>query len=214
MPVRKIPKNALVVTGSFASKKNGRLLGCESLLERDYMILLEFDETVESFEEQPVKIPFKKGIKPYVPDILIHYKSGRRLPLLAEVKTKADLERNRDKYTPKFEVARIFAREKGWEFGVVTEDQIRVPRLKTLKFLRAYYDKVPPDPVIADQVKTTLREEGAPIALDDLLERLSNSKNEGISLIPTVWHLVATKAICIDYDKPISEKTLLSYEEF
>ena len=54
MPVRKIPKNYLSVTGAFSSRKNGKSLGYESLLERDLMILLEFDDAVERFEEQPV----------------------------------------------------------------------------------------------------------------------------------------------------------------
>lgn len=86
MPVRKIPKNYLSVTGGFTSEKNARMLGCESLLERDLMILLEYDDTVQSFEEQPVKIPFAvdgRKRKPYVPDILIHYfpTVGARLKL-------------------------------------------------------------------------------------------------------------------------------------
>lgn len=40
MPVRKIPKNHLVVTGSFVSRKNGQMDAFESLLEKEYMLLL------------------------------------------------------------------------------------------------------------------------------------------------------------------------------
>ena len=43
MPVRKIPKNHLHVTGSFASRKNGLMGSFESLLEKEYMLLLDFD---------------------------------------------------------------------------------------------------------------------------------------------------------------------------
>lgn len=64
MPVRKIPKNYLSVTGGFASRKNGRMLGFESPLERDYMILLEYDDLVERFEEQPVRVPAGKNEMP------------------------------------------------------------------------------------------------------------------------------------------------------
>ena len=101
MPVRKIPKNYLSVTGIFSSVKNGKSLGYESLLERDMMILLEFDDTVERFEEQPVKVPLVvngKKLKPYVPDILIHYcpaSSGETpRPVMGEVKHTDDLKKN------------------------------------------------------------------------------------------------------------------------
>ncbi|MFZ6751978.1 hypothetical protein ACO0KY_01285 [Undibacterium sp. Dicai25W] len=56
MLVRKTPKNRLVVTGSFASSKNGQMDAFESLLEKEYMLLLEFDERVLRFDPQPVAI--------------------------------------------------------------------------------------------------------------------------------------------------------------
>ena len=40
MPVRKIPKNYLFVTGKFASRKVRRMVGFESTLEKDYQILV------------------------------------------------------------------------------------------------------------------------------------------------------------------------------
>lgn len=76
MPARKIPKNYLVVTGGFASTKNDRLMGFESLLEREYMLLLEHDDTVKSFEEQPVSIRVQRETRAgrYTPDILVRYR--------------------------------------------------------------------------------------------------------------------------------------------
>lgn len=87
MPVRKIPKNHLVVTGSFASRKNAQMDGFESLLEKEYMLLLDFDEHVERFEVQPVTIPVPGVPKGYTPDVLVYFcpdpNSGEiRRPLL------------------------------------------------------------------------------------------------------------------------------------
>ena len=48
VPVRKIPKNHLVVTGGYSSRKNTEIDAFESTLEKDYFILLDFDETVHS----------------------------------------------------------------------------------------------------------------------------------------------------------------------
>jgi hypothetical protein len=91
MPVRKIPKNYLSVTGGFASQKNGRMLGFESLLEKEHMLLLEFDDAVDHFEEQPVTIRIPGTSKSYTPDVLIHFRPTQEnpsagCPLLVEVK--------------------------------------------------------------------------------------------------------------------------------
>jgi hypothetical protein len=211
VPVRKIPKNYLMVTGGFASRKNGRMMGFESLLERDYMILLEFDDAVERFEEQPVKIPFKKGVKPYVPDLLIHYGPDHkpRRPLLAEVKHTSDLAKNREKYDPKFALAQEYAADRDWEFRVVTEKEIRTPRLASLKFLRDYLH-VDPEPGHAECIIEALQEEGRPMALDALLDRLCESDSIRLQIVPVVWHMAALRQIVIDLEQPIDDKTRLS----
>lgn len=43
----------------------------ESLLEKDYLLLLDFDDTVETFEVQPVRIPVPGVRNGYVPDVLV-----------------------------------------------------------------------------------------------------------------------------------------------
>jgi hypothetical protein len=143
MPVRKVPKNYLGVRGRFPSVKNDRSLEFESLLERDFMILNEFDDAVEKFEEQPVRVPYKvkkRNRRPYVPDLLVTYRSApgarHKRPALYEVKTTGDLAKNKEKYRPKFAAARAFAKERGWDFRLATETLIRRQRLKNLKFLR------------------------------------------------------------------------------
>ena len=208
MPVRKIPKNYLHVTGSFSSRKNGRMMGYESPLERDSMILLEYDDDVEAFEEQPVQIPFRKGVKPYVPDILVRYKSARK-PLLGEIKHTEDLEKNRDKYAQKFEAAKKYAEEREWEFCVVTERDIRIPRLDALKFLREYLN-IDPDSEQAARVVGAMEDAGGKMEVDALLNKLCSTDVERLTMIPVVWNLAATRHIVVDMDKPIGDKTALS----
>lgn len=74
MPVRKIPKNYLFVTGGYSSRKNEEMDAFESLLEKDYLLLLDFDDGVEAFEVQPVRIPVAGVPKGYVPDVLVKYR--------------------------------------------------------------------------------------------------------------------------------------------
>src|SRR5690349_2532328 len=107
MAARKIPKNYLVVTGSFASRKNAQMDAFESLLEKEYMLLLDFDEHVERFEAQPVTIPVQETSRGYTPDVLVHYlpdplSGAMRKPVLTEIKHTDDLHRNAEKYAPKF----------------------------------------------------------------------------------------------------------------
>ena len=186
------------------------MLGFESPLERDYMILLEFDDSVERFEEQPVKIPFKKGVKPYVPDILIHYDpSCETRPALTEVKHTSDLEKNKDKYDSKFKAAESYAQNRNWDFQVITEIDSRPQRLKTFKFLREYRH-VEADPADIHRVMTALGEADGSMPLDELLNQLCSTDTEILLLVPTIWHLVVTRHIAIDFDSPVHDKTLLS----
>lgn len=213
MPVRKIPKNYLSVTGSFSSAKNGKSLGHEFLLERDLMILLEFDDTVERFEEQPVKIPFKKGIKPYVPDILIHYlptSSGEtRQPVLGEVKHTDDLKKHKAKYAPKFEAASRFASERGWEWRIFTEKDIRTPYLDNLKFLREYHS-AEPDAALLLEVIQHLNNARGSVTIESLLQKLCPTEDGALHMAPAIWYLVAAKRIMANLQKPLNMKTKLS----
>ncbi|BAN33988.1 endonuclease, TnsA family [Sulfuricella denitrificans skB26] len=213
MPVRKIPKNYLSVTGSFSSAKNGKSLGHEFLLERDLMILLEFDDTVERFEEQPVKIPFKKGIKPYVPDILIHYLPNSfgetRQPVLGEVKHTDDLKKHKVKYAPKFEAASRFASERGWEWRIFTEKDIRTPYLDNLKFLREYHS-AEPEASLQQEVIVYLQDVRGSVTLESLLQKLCPTEDRVLHMAPAIWHLVATKRITVNLKKPLTMKSKLS----
>ena len=71
MSTRKIKKSYISCTGYFASYKNKIQIAFESVLERDFYMLLEFDENVISYAEQPITInyEYKDGSKRrYTPD--------------------------------------------------------------------------------------------------------------------------------------------------
>ncbi len=216
MPVRKIPKNYLCVTGAFSSTKNGKSLGYESLLERDLMILLEFDDTVECFEEQPVKVPLEvngKKRKPYVPDILIHYfpTSSGEAPqtVLGEVKHTDDLKKNKKKYAPKFEAGSRYADDLGWKWRIFTEKDIRTPYLANLKFLREYHS-AEPDAALLQEVISHMQNARGPVTVESLLQKLCPTEDGTLHIVPAIWQLVATKRITANLQKPLTMKTKLS----
>lgn len=208
MAVRKIPKNYLFVTGGYSSRKNEEMDAFESLLEKDYLLLLDFDDTVEAFEVQPVRIPIAGVPKGYVPDVLVRYRSGHhsdavRKPLLVEVKHTDHLERHAEKYAPKFAAAHQFAEDKGWEFAVVDQTQIRTPRLANLKFLREYRN-VSPSVADIQQVLGCMERSAGETSSHALLDILAPTDDEKLYWLPIIWSMVLTRHVAVDLDRPFT----------
>jgi len=206
MPVRKIPKNHLMVTGGYSSSKNTEIDAFESLLEKDYLLLLDFDESVRSFEVQPVHIPVPGVPRGYVPDVLVRYhpdpSSGLEpKPSLVEVKDTSDLVRNADKYAKKFECATRFAQEHGWEFKIVDQNKIRTPRLANLKFLREYRNIKPSDQEVdrvRQHVGTTSRSH------HEVLDQLAQTDDDRLYWLPIIWSMLLTGHLVTDLNEPFS----------
>lgn len=217
MPVRKIPKNHLCVTGSFASRKNGLMGTFESLLEKEYMLLLDFDVDVEGFEEQPVTIPMPGVPRGYTPDVLVHFRAdpvtGRvRAPLLTEIKHSDDLKKNAEKYAPKFTAAELYAAERGWQFGLTTEKEIRTVRLANLKFLREYRN-IAPCMESCIQVLRLVNEMDGAASLHGLLKHLSVNDEEQLHWLPIIWNLVLMRRLIINLDVVISNDVIFKLPE-
>lgn len=213
MPVRKIPKNYLFVTGGYSSQKNKVMDSFESLLEKEYLILLDFDDGVESFEVQSVRIPVTGVRNGYVPDVLVKYRpvpeTGEiRRPLLAEVKHSDDLARNREKYAKKFEAAHAYSEERDWQFAVVDQTQIRTARLANLKFLREYRNIEPNE----QDVKTVLKQVGKLSKLasvSSLSAAICKQEHDRLHLLPVIWHMVLTKQLVVNLDQLMGNDTAI-----
>lgn len=137
MPVRKIPRyGAQKNIGKFSSVKTGCVAWYESLNERDYMYLLDFDPAVTYWHEQPLKIRFTLGDKThwYTPDLEVHRDSRKQI---VEVKAKDQVESG--KWDLLFRTATSICREEECEYVVVTDEVIRQePKLESVKKLWKY----------------------------------------------------------------------------
>lgn len=206
MPVRKIPKNYLFVTGGYSSRKNEGMDAFESLLEKDYLLLLDFDDGVETFEVQPVRIPIAGVPKGYVPDVLVKYRPDPqtgtvRKPALVEVKHSDDLARNAEKYAPKFAAAHQYAEERDWEFITMDQNDIRTPRLANLKFLREYRNVIPS----ATDIQTVLKymaDAVSEASSQSLLDTLAPTDDDKLYWLPIIWSMVLTRHLGTDLDQP------------
>lgn len=214
MTVRKIPKNYLYVTGALSPGPNSEQSGFESPLEKDYLLCLQFDDSVEHFEVQSVRVPIPGSRRTYTPDVLVRYRPGPRggqpKPDLVEVKASSVLARKADEFAPKFAAARDFARAQGWNFRVMTEVDIRTERLKNIKFLRGFR-RGPPDAAREQAVIDVLAQLGQGATSSSLVQALepSGDLERASAWYPVIWRLVYLRKILMDLDAPMAESVPL-----
>jgi len=137
MPVRKIPRfGAQKNIGKFSSVKTGRVAWFESLLERDYMYLLDYELAISYWVEQPLKIRFGDNGRTcaYTPDFEVHRQSKKQI---VEVKAKKQVDSG--EWDSLFSTATFICEQEGYEFSVITDEFIRQqPRLENVKTLWKY----------------------------------------------------------------------------
>ncbi|MEN8502094.1 TnsA endonuclease N-terminal domain-containing protein [Paraburkholderia sp. SIMBA_050] len=109
----------------FFSRKNRRLVRCESLLEFDALFLFEFARGVRTFEEQPVTIEYSLNgrSRRYTPDFGVDWADGRRW--FVEVKPAEKLAESQT--IEKFDALEQWFSSRGHSFVVLSELQIRRP---------------------------------------------------------------------------------------
>lgn len=207
MPVRKIPKNYRSVTGVAAHTKADGPAAYESTLERDFITLLEFSPEVDAFEVQPVTLEWRDatgGLHRYTPDTLVMFGKSHvsTLPWLCEVKYRADLAKYWLELRPKLRAAVHFAKCQGWRFRIITEQEVRTPKLENARFLLRYRNAIP-DADLMQLIDDRLQEmrETTPAGLMQAIHR--DEWNQA-RLIPVLWYMVSTFQVGADLDQPLN----------
>jgi len=214
-----VPKNYHSLTGLIPNTRTQSMTAFESSLERDFLLLLDFDPDVEFYEEQPVKITYhdESGRRRiYTPDVLVRYRidhlqASHTQPHLCEVKYRDDLRQHWAEYRPKFRVAQRYARQRGWRFRVVTERHVRTPYLENVKFLRAY-QTIPINERYRTQFLNALSalEETDPARL---LTATSQDRWQQAQMLPMLWQLIATRQVDTDLSQPLTMQSRIRLKE-
>lgn len=211
MPVRKIKKNYRSVTGYFASIKNGRNVAYESLLERDFFLLLEFDRFVSSYEEQPLRLSYHYGNKniPYTPDVLVQYKAEALFPCIFEIKYSDEIKEKKVFLREKFEQIEEYLRSNDMEFKLFTELDIRTQFLENAKMIYRfasindlYYDER------INKINEILEVENV-MSIAECMNRLSPNRYDQAIYLPYLWHLIFKDKVGIDMDSKITNDSLI-----
>lgn len=201
MPVRKIPRYGAghKNLGKFASVKTGRVAWYESLLEKDFMYLLDYNHDVSYWHEQPLRIRFTHGgkVHRYTPDLEVHG-SGKKQ--LIEVKPKVQVDSG--KWEVLFRAASSICEEEGYQFLVVTDEIIRVqPRLENVKLLWKYARTpvLPQHQIICSQFFQSRKDEL--VTLGDLVQLFTRKQ------LPTqtLYSLLFWGALDFDLMQPLDQ---------
>jgi len=213
MPARTIGKSAVTLTGQFYSSKNRRVVAFESPVERDLLLLLEFDPRVSRYEEQPLRIPWTDAQhRPhhFTPDALAYFgeplsQTGDASPRLFEAKTIKQLRKHGREFAASFRAARHFAREQAWRFSVIFDRDLRSPLVDNVRFLQRYLQSSLRDPDVLDRLRQ-LATSGSVTSVRDLLVQARDLASEE-TLTDGLWHLVALHQVVVDLRDPLTEAT-------
>jgi hypothetical protein len=207
MPVRKPPKNFRSLTGAFYSLKNEKTIYFESKLERDLFLTLEFDKTVSSYEEQPVKLFYERNNRtyPYTPDCLVHYNNDQ-LPCIIEAKYSDEIKEKKVFLKQKFDQIERYLYENDFTFKLFSELDIDPIALENMNFIYNYV-------TVRNQNKAKdVFEKLSNIkssSYTEVLEVFSHNKYEQAEYIPYIWYLVLIKKLEIDISKKITKDTMI-----
>jgi len=205
LPVRQIGIQTRSMTGVVPD-----LGQFESSLERDFMELIRFDKNIELYTPQPLVISYidkdnKK--RSYTPDGLVEYRTDilpakEMKPVLCEIKYRADFRADWKNLIPRFRAAKVFANERGWDFQVFTEVEIRTPYLKNVRFLSGYLSvsyEIDLQETILEKL-SDLRESDP----QTIMFILFRDKWMRASALPTLWYLIAMKRIGCELSEPLT----------
>lgn len=132
----------------------GQVVECESLLEGDFVTIVDaYDRDLAEIQEQPfpLKAWFGGRYHKWTPDFLLRREARR--PELVEVKTLEALypedEEKAAEMAAWVDAVEAAALEKGFDFNLQTEDEIRIqPLLWNAKLLGRYADDLYPDVLV------------------------------------------------------------------
>jgi hypothetical protein len=118
----------------FPSLKNRKVVVCESELEADFCVWLEYEANVVEYAPQPgtFSLALEGAPSRYTPDFQITYDTGE----IRYIEVKPDHIFQDAGYLRKIDEFKRIAEQHGYSFGLVTERDIRIqPKLRNLQNL-------------------------------------------------------------------------------
>lgn len=212
--VRKLRPTRRSVSGYYVFRGKASV-AFESTLERDFIIQMEFDSSVEEVIPQPCEIAFtgNKGRRyTYTPDFLVYFRDAvNRPPMLVEVKPTEQWKESWRKWSEKWKTARRYAKEQGWQFRIMDDSRIRNQVLTNINYLTRYKRTAVSSDLTDALMKTVATGEYS--SFGELLSAHANS-GDSHQLKRTIWHLVANRKLDCDLSVELNDNTLLWISDY
>ncbi|WP_281274689.1 TnsA-like heteromeric transposase endonuclease subunit [Actinokineospora cianjurensis] len=199
-PVRGFPsyKGQRHFSGWWWSATSLSLVGYESWLERDTLMMLDFDPLVVGVASQPFWLFWATEGKPrsHVPDFFARLADGsaRVLDCRPAVRVK-----QRDRAA--FEATRDACAVLGWRYEVV--DAWPETLVGNVRWLAGYRHPRHGVPAVAEELRAVC---SAPVGLLDLAE----SVGDPIAVLPVLFHLLWRQELLVDLSVPLRPETVVS----
>lgn len=209
MSIRKIKKSYISCTGYFASYKNKSQIAFESVLERDFYMILEFDDNVYTCKEQPLQISyeyFNGKNRRYTPDTLVTYKDGTQK--VFEVKYQNEIDGN-EELQKKLELLKNeFRATYNYEFEVFTDAMIDKTYLDNLKFLYKFVF-IPPNDSKTNIVHEIISNQKT-IRVKEVLNEITSDKMIQLEYIPYLWNFLFKNKTFVNLSEKLTMNTIIS----
>ncbi len=132
--VRTIPAKEIGNRGYLPSHKvKGGIVNYESQIERDFFLLCHHALDVITFQHQPITITYTDlsgEPSKYTPDCFIEFNNG--IKILVEIKDENTYQEEKAKFEERWQICKLWAEERGMNFTVFTEIDIRKARLANI----------------------------------------------------------------------------------
>ncbi len=182
--------------GCWFSTAAGRLLEYESLLERDWMLLMDFDHGVEGVCEQPLRLGYRKGGRPasHVPDLLVWRGAA---PELCDVKSADRVED--PEFQAQVRAMELACAEAGLAYRVLCEPDRQL--LMNARWLSGFRE-APPDPD-GECARMLCVLAAGPATISELLAGVI----EPALARPILMHLLWAGRVLVDVGAPLTEES-------
>ncbi len=182
--------------GQFSVKK---FIGFESLLEKKLFLSLEFDDTIEAYQEQPRIMIVKKGKEQkYDVDCFVRRTQNSDLKdMVIEIKYTNEFEKNKDLYEKKFDAARLRCDEIGVDFKFLTELDFNETYISNIDFLYRYMLH-PSEDKYDDIILNNLKDKK--MSAYKLVNLIMKSPVEYQRVSNNIWKLVAENTLKTDLE--------------
>ncbi|MBI3860254.1 MAG: DDE-type integrase/transposase/recombinase [Thaumarchaeota archaeon] len=201
--VRRVRPNRISCTGYYVSR-HGYSIPYESVLERDFFLLCDFEPQITKITAQPFRIG------KHTPDACLETMDGKRI--VVDVKPEAILIRKWSKYAAAFASTAEYCEGQGYSYAFFT-DALRTDQRHRLAVLKEihYNAQCEDSPALEVSLQSDLENRG-PTTVMTLLENLDSKMDPAVAKRALSKLIFGMSAVVLDTPKPFLEDAVVSAE--